>query len=215
MTGVSGTSANKKIHQYYYCVTQRRHGDCKKKPVKKSLIEDTVIDEVLAVLTDENVDKLARRISDLSMAEGNTDAIKRLNRLIKENEKAMANLIAAIEKGKAVEVFSAQIEKRQKERADLETQISQEKMINTILTYEAIKFFFEKFKNGDANDSVFRTTLIDTFINKVYVFDDEDARVEIYCNASDEKIISPLDKLKSSPKEQLAPPTRIELITTP
>jgi hypothetical protein len=40
------------------------------------------------------------------------------------------------------------------------------------------------------------------------------ARVEIYCNASSQGINVPLDKLEnSSPKGQLAPLTRFELMT--
>jgi len=59
-------------------------------------------------------------------------------------------------------------------------------MIRPTLTYEEVRFFFEKFKNGDANDSTFRTALIDTFVNKIYLYDGDDARVEIYCNASNQ-----------------------------
>ena len=64
--------------------------------------------------------------------------------------------------------------------------------------------FFEKFKNGDANNMAYRMALIDIFINKVYVFDSDDSRVEIYCNAIKQKIISSLGELTRSPKEQLA-----------
>ena len=181
ITGASGTSSTKKLHQYYCCVTQRRHGDCKKKPVQKPYIEDLVVNEVLAVLTDEYIDTIAHRIADLSATEGNTDTVKRLRRLLTENEEATENLVKAIESGKAVDVLTAQIEKRQNERADLEAQLAQEKMIKPVLTYDEVRFFFEKFKNGDANDITFRMALVDTFINRIDVFDGEDSRLEIYC----------------------------------
>ena len=215
MTGVCGTSSTGKIHQYYCCVTQRRHGDCKKKAVQKALIEDKVVNEILAILTDDYIDTIARKISDLSATEGNTDTVARLNRLLKENEEATANLIKAIEAGKAVDVLSTQIEKRQSERADLEAQLAQEKMIKPVLTYEEVKFFFDKFKKGDASDTAYRMALIDTFVNKIYVFDGEDSRIEIYCNAVKQKIISSLGKLLRSPKEHLAPPTGFEPVNLP
>ena len=215
MTGVSGTSSTKKLHQYYCCVTQRRHGDCKKKPVQKSYIEDLVVNEVLAVLTDEYIDTIAHRIADLSATEGNTDTVKRLRRLLAENEEATENLVKAIESGKAVDVLTSQIEKRQNERADLEAQLAQEKMIKPVLTYDEVRFFFEKFKNGDTNDITFRMALVDTFINRIDVFDGEDSRLEIYCNAIKQKIICSLGKLSRSPKEQLAPPVGIEPTTDP
>ena len=210
MVGVCGTSSTRKIYQYYQCVTQRRKGDCKKKPVQKTLVEDTVVNEVIAILTNEFIDTMARRISDLSATEGNTDTAMRLKRLLKENEEATENLIKAIEAGKAVDVLTSQIEKRQNERLDLEAQLAQEKMIKPILTYDEVKFFFEKFKGGDANDITYRMALTDTFINRVDVFDGDDSRLEIYCNAIKEKIIRSLGRLTSSPKERLAHPTGFE-----
>ena len=213
MTGVCGTSSTGKIHQYYACVTQRRHGGCKKKPVQKTLVEDLVVNEILAILTDDFIDTMARRISDLSATDGNTDTVVRLKRLLKENEDATENLIKAIETGKVVDVLTAQIEKRQSERLDLEAQLAQEKMIKPILTYEEVKFFFEKFKGGDTNDITYRMALIDTFINKIYVFDGDDARLEIYCNAVKQKIIRSIGKLTRSPMERLAPSARIERAT--
>ena len=213
MTGVSGTSSTGKIHQYYCCVTQRRHGDCKKKSVQKTLIEDLVVNEVLAVLTNDYIYTIARKIAELSVTEGNTDTTVRLKRLLKENEEATANLIKAIETGKAVDVLSAQIEKRQNERLDLESQLAQEKLLSPILTYEEIKFFFDKFKGGDANDIAYRMALIDTFINRVDVFDGDDSRLEIYCNAIKQKIVSPIGKHKSSPMGQLAPQVGLEPTT--
>ena len=216
MTGVCGTSSTGKIHQYYYCVTQRKRGDCKKKPIQKAYIEDLIVNEVLAVLTDEYIDTIAQRIADLSASEGNTDTVTRLKRLLKENEEATSNLIKAIETGKAADIITAQIEKRQSEKADLETQLAKEKMISPILTFDEVKFFFEKFKKGDTNDIVFRSALIDTFVNKIYLYDGEDARIEIYCNSSEQSINVPISKLeKSSPMGHLAPPTGIEPISNP
>ena len=214
MTGVCGTSKTGKTHQYYCCVTQRRHGDCKKKTVRKAFIEDLVVNNVLSALTSEYIDGIAHKIADLSAKESNTDTLKRLKRLIKETEEATANLVKAIEAGKAVDVLSAQIEKRQAEKADLDVQLAREKMIRPVLTYEEVKFFFEKFKGGDANDFAYRTALIDTFVNKIYLYDGDDARIEIYCNASDYAINIPIgEPVKSSPIERLARPMRLERTT--
>ena len=169
---------------------------------------------MLSVLTGSYIDIIAHKIADLSSKESNTDTIKRLSRLLKENEEATANLVKAIESGKAVDVLSAQIEKRQAEKADLEVQLAREKMIRPVLTYDEVKFFFEKFKNGDANDYSFRAALIDTFVNKIYLYDGDDARLEIYCNASEKSINISIGELnESSPMEHLAPPARLERTT--
>jgi len=205
MTGLSGTSSTGKKYQYYACVTQRRDGGCNKKPVKKEFIEDLVVEKVLSVLSDEYIETVAQKIADLSVKESNTDTIKRLKKLLKENEAATQNLIKAIESGKAVDVLSTQIERRQAEKADFEIQLAKEKMVRPVLTFEEVKFFFAKFKNGDANDHAYRAALIDAFINKIYLYDGDDARVEIYCNASDQMINCSIDEhSKRSSIEQLA-----------
>ena len=181
--------------------------------MQKTLIEDKVIKEVLAILTDEYIDAIARSIADLSAKEGNTDTVLRLKRLLKENEDAKENLIKAIETGKAVDVITAQIEKRQKERADFEAQLAQEKMIQPILTYDEVRFFFEKFRGGDANDITYRMALVDTFINRIDVFEGEDPQLEIWCTAIKQKIICSLAKLTRSSKEHLVCPTGFEPAT--
>ena len=66
------------------------------------------------------------------------------------------------------------------------------------------------------NDIVFCTALIDTFVNKIYLSDSDDAQIKIYCNASEQSIKVSIGKpTKSSPMEQLAPPTGLEPVTTP
>ena len=49
------------------------------------------------------------------------------------------------------------------------------------------------------------TWLIDTFVRKIFIFDGEDARIEIYCNASDIRINCAINEpLNSSSMAQLA-----------
>jgi hypothetical protein len=141
---------------------------------------------------------MAKKISELSATEGNTDTLKRLNRLLQENGEAMTNLVKAIEQGKAVDVLSAQIEKRQQEKADIEIQLAREKMARPVLSYSDVKFFFEKFKNGDAKDYGYRSALIDTLVDRITLYDGDDPRVEIYCKASEQKIQRPITEPSGS-----------------
>jgi len=72
--------------------------------------------------------------------------------------------------------------KRQNEKADLEIQPAKEKMQAPTLTYDRIKSFFDRFTYGDLNDINYRRALVDTFINRIYLFD-FDVKVTIYYNA--------------------------------
>ena len=201
-------------YRYYYCVTQHLHGSCKKKPIRKEFIENLIISVVVSILTDNYIDAIANRVSDLSNKESNTEIIKRLRRLLKENEEATTNLIKAIESGQAIDVITSQIAKRQSEEAELEAQLAQEMTTRPILTFDEVKFFFEKFKGGDINDISYRTSLIDTLVNKICLYDGSEPYAEIYCNANEKGIRITLDKFdKNLYMEQLVPLVRVELTT--
>ena len=68
------------------------------------------------------------------------------------------------------------------------------------LEVDRVKFFFEKFLDGDLSDINFRQSLVDTFINKVYLFED---KLCIFCNAKDSKIEIPLHDTKCSYKGRM------------
>ena len=190
MVGVSGHSHTGAIHQYYQCVTKIRKGKCEKKTVKKSYIENLMVNETVRVLTPENIDKIAHSVEAQCEKERNTASLKRLTKLIRENETATANLVKALEAGKAVDVISAQIEKRQTEKADLEAQLAKERIQRPELKYDQLKFFFERFAKGDVNDINYRRALVDIFINRIYLYDEH---MKIVYNAQDMgQMVSPI-----------------------
>ena len=149
-----------------------------------------VIKTVFSILTDEKIDKISKRVCKLSEKESNTDTLKRVKKLIKENEKATENLVKALEAGKAVDIISAQIEKRQIEKQNLEAKLAKEKILNPKLEFAQVKFFFDRFKNGNVNDMKFCQYMVDTFINRVFLFKE---KLLILCNACDRAISIPLD----------------------
>ena len=85
--------------------------------------------------------------------------------------------------------------------AALEVQIAREKILKPKLEIDQVKFFFQKFLNGDASDIKFRQALIDTFINKVHLFQD---KLCIFCNAKDSKIEIPLHDTMCSYKGHMS-----------
>ena len=99
-----------------------------------------------------------------------------------------------METGKAADVISAQIEKRQKEKAELEAQLAMEKIQRPLLKYEDMRFFFERFAKGDPSDINYRQALVDIFIRRIELFDDH---LIIYFNVSDgQKTSIPIDESK-------------------
>ena len=55
-------------------------------------------------------------------------------------------------------------------------------------------------RKGDINNIKFRRALIDTFINKIYVFED---KLHIFCNAQESKIEVSISDSKCSPMERV------------
>ena len=55
----------------------------------------------------------------------------------------------------------------------LERQIFMEKTSNTVPTVNEIRFFLNQFRKGDINDAKYRQALVDTFVNKIYLYDDK------------------------------------------
>ena len=173
MTGVSGKGKMGKKYFYYQCVTNRKDKSCKKGTVKKSYIEELVITETRKLLTRDNIDKIASEVVRLCEQERNTDNLKRLKKLLKENERATENLFKALESGQLIDILAERISQKKKEHDDLERQIFMEKTQNTVPTVNEIRFFLNQFRKGDINDAKYRQALVDTFVNKIYLYDDK------------------------------------------
>ena len=80
----------------------------------------------------------------------------------KENEKALSNMLAAIEAG----IITPSTKTRLMElEADLLAEPEFER--------DQIIYFLERFRSGDIHDEEYRIALVDTFLNSVYLYDDD------------------------------------------
>lgn len=172
MTGITGTSRSGKKYYYYICV-QGRKRLCDKKTVQKDYIEDLVVKETKKLLTDARLDKIAREVVAFCEKESHSPTMKRLQKLLKENEKATEILYKALESGQPIDIFSERIVQKKAEHAELEKQLAEETMQYPVVTVPQVKFFFDRFKKGDINDPKYRKSLVDTFVRKVILYDDK------------------------------------------
>lgn len=166
MVGYSGVSHTSKQYCYYSCVNQKKR-KCKKKPIRKDLIEPIVVQEVKNTLQSKYLKSIAKKIAALSRENGNDDMIKYLEKKLKENATALENLVTALEQGKSVDISTSQIEKRQVERDGLEVELAKERIKSPELSEDEILFFFERFKKGDIHDQAYCSALVDIFISKI------------------------------------------------
>lgn len=175
MTGVSAMSKNKTLHNYYKCVGVTKH-TCDKRTIRKQFIEDEVINAIVGkngVLTDEFIDMVAAETYLLIQAERNDSEIKRIEGVIADNQSAINNLMQALMRGKIADTLLAQIEKLERENAELNATIESEKALQIDYTYDDIRKWLQHFRTLDYTKTKNRKALIDTFIYRVVLYDDK------------------------------------------
>jgi hypothetical protein len=56
---------------------------------------------------------------------------------------------------------------------DLEIALAREKIEKTPLTKEQITFWIDKFKDGDIDSQEYRRSVVDIFVNSIFLYDDK------------------------------------------
>ena len=116
-------------------------------------------------------------------------------KLLKENEQATENLFKALESGQIVDVIAERISQKKQERNELERLILEETSAHPLPTVNEVRFFLNQFRKGDVNDTKYRQALIDTFVNKIYLYDD---KMTVLYNTQDSHSDVTIDNLSLS-----------------
>lgn len=171
MVGESGTSHTKKIHQYYKCVTAKKHKACKKKAIKKDYIEAVVINKTMALLADDNViQKIVNTVMEIQKRENVQLPI--LKKQLADTEKSIENLLNAIQQGILTTSTKERLEKLEDTKDQLEISIAKEELQKPKVTEDNLIVWLHKFRGIDVNNLEHRQQLVDRFVNAVYVYDD-------------------------------------------
>lgn len=187
MTGTSATGKQKNLYRYYIC-NHRKEKKCDKKMVKKDYIEQLVIAQCRKLLSDSNIEKIAREVSKICEAERDTSNLRYLQKQLSENERKRNNALNAILETDSATVRESLYEKisqLESEQEYIKEQISKETMPFPSLTEPKIKFFLTKLKDGSITDFKYQKMLIKIFVNAIYLYDD---RVTITFNSGDDTV---------------------------
>ena len=173
MTGTCGTSVTG-ITYYYYSCNGIKKKKCNRKNIQKHLIENIVINKCRDLLTDKNIKDIAKNVYEICQKENSQSClIKALEKEIKELNKNIENLLIALENGQNADLISERITQKRVELVKAEEQLESEKLKLVNLTEEQIIFFLEDLRNGDINDIKYRKTLVNIFVNRIYLYDDK------------------------------------------
>ena len=171
MIGYSGTSKSDRKYYYYRCKNVKGH-DCSKKIVPKKEIEELVLNECLKLLNKNSVNYIAKEIERQCKDDNDSLAIREINKKINETSLAIENLWKALESGEIVSAISSRIEQKEEELKSLETQLAIEKSKKIILSEDQVRAFLNYIMSIKINDINKQKTLINIFVNSVYLYDD-------------------------------------------
>ena len=189
MIGESGTGRSGAVYRYYKCAKQKKGQSCPKRPVKKELLERAVVDAVVQnVLTDETIDRIAERaVAIMEKEAAENSARKELEARLRDVEKALRNLLSAVERGLESESVQARINEREREKKALEKDLAILAAETPVLTKEQIAFWLYRYKKRDAESPSYDRSIIEGLVNRVCVSDLPDGKQEltILCNLSE------------------------------
>lgn len=211
MVGESGTSRTGKTHYYYKCKNAKRKKGCNKRAVKKDWIEDLVVNETMAMVTDgPMMERLINQLLELQGKE--TFDLQMMKKQLKESEKGIENMVNAIQAGIITPSTKQRLMELENQTEQLERQIAIEQIKHPILSREQIACFIDSHKKTDIKDDAQRQRLIDRFVNAVYVFDD---KLVLTFNYKDGTKTVPLEAVNGSDMVASPPPGGLNLANKP
>ena len=174
MVGDSGTSKTGARHYYYSCYHRKHDKACSKKSVSKDYLEDAVVSFVLDhVLRDSEIEKIADAVMALQADEMKSSPLAAMEAEHREITKKIDNINNAIAAG--IWNSSTSVKLKELEDAAETLRVSIETLRysqSQLLDRDRVLFFLHRFTTGDRNDPLLRRSIIETFINAVYVYDD-------------------------------------------
>ncbi len=177
MVGESGTSKNGTIHNYYTCVDRKRKKTCDKRNERKEILEKAVVTTTIEnILRPETIEYIAEKIVEITEREFNDKSrVEALNAQLKETQLSISNLLKLVEKGITTDDISSRLMELSSEKSDLQKQIYVEEIKKTSITKESIIYWLTNFiKDGSVDEEDYQQRIIDTLVNRVYVFDNDD-----------------------------------------
>ena len=176
MVGISGFGKSGRKFCYYAC---KKHigKECETKNIPKDMIESAMLTEIHKLLDNQELlEYIADTTYEFYLTDVDTSSeVSRLTAQIEDADKRIAHLMDAVEKGADYSVVAARIDKINEEKESLNQLISDleinKNFIN--LTREHILYFLEQFRDMKTGDRNCEMKLIDTFVNAIFVYDDD------------------------------------------
>lgn len=173
---MTGAVAKHKYH-YYKCINSKGSlKTCHKEKVDREFIEELVVKETRKMLTKENIRIIANKVIEFLEQEKDLSEIKKLQHALKKCEKEIESLLIAVRQATSDSVRNlliSELEKTQEQQKGLKAQLSYEEANNMPVTASEVRFYLTELKKGNINTKKYKRILIDTFIYKIYLYDEK------------------------------------------
>lgn len=126
-----------------------------------------------------------------------------LEKQLAEKKKEIDNIVTAIQKGVASDTLMARLNELEEQKIAFEEQLVKEKATSPLFTKEQFKMALFNFRKIDTTTKDGKAKLIDTFIDRIYLYDDH-LKIIYNINGKDEDIS--LEELESSNLKQCGQP---------
>ncbi|MBQ3405673.1 MAG: recombinase family protein [Lachnospiraceae bacterium] len=171
MTGDSGRSKSGSTYHYYICNNRRAHR-CDKKRAPQAWIEGLIVEKLIYLInSDEFIEEVADRCITYLKNQEDTTMLDSLEKRKKENRKALDNMLKAIEAGVITESTTARLKELEEIDKQLDEEIGKEIINKPEIEREQVVFFLQRMRHGSTNDPEYRQFLVDTFLNKAFLYD--------------------------------------------
>ena len=122
------------------------------------------------IMDDKLMEQLSYRLYDLQMQ--SNLILPALREQLSDVEKGIDNMLDAIQQGIVLESTKKRLFDLENRKKQLEIEIAQEEIKNPLLTREQIEFGLTRFRKLDLSTQRGKQTLIDSFVNAIFLFDD-------------------------------------------
>ena len=171
MFGESGVSHTGKMYTYYKCAAAKKKKTCDKKAVRKQWLEDLVVNETMKLVEDDaSMNAIIAKVMELQNQESTDLPI--YEKQLKETEVGITNMLNAIQMGILTSSTKERLEALEEQRKELQARIAEERLAKPKIKEEFIRFWLMRFRKLDMSLKDQRQVLVDTFINAIYLYDD-------------------------------------------
>ena len=139
--------------------------------MQKDWLEDLVVRETMKLIQDDAViDKIVQLVMDVQNQENTT--IPLLEKQLREVNKKLDNLMKAIEDGLYTRTTKERLEVLEIQKDELAAKIADEKLKKPSFNEDFIRLWLMKFRKFDISQKKQRKTLIEIFVNAIFLYDD-------------------------------------------